>query len=536
MKALRVIVILAAVLVAVGLGNAYMVGPPLKLDELVQEADVIVKATAISSKPIEDEWFAACPGFAAYGTELKVVSVIKGEVTDDTVTFQHYAPSKDAQGVMFVPQHYEFQAGRTYIVFAKTTGQDGVFRQLWKNHKIKADQGVILAADAEPVAADMSVKEIIWTELSALLKSADPGDIAYAIRQLNEMSGGSYYTLDDLERGRALEKIHPLLSSAEKEVAQAAILAVGADSPYLSDDYALHWLTKVGSGRIHGFTEWSRDPKNPGARAYWQELAAVGDSDAPAAVRALATRALGRVAEPGVMDGVKRWVKDPDPLVRQAAVVLLADYPGKETSQLLIAAFGDQSAAVRTGVARAIGLGQLDQSLWLLESLLKDGDPTVSAAAALSLISFPPAKVDGLLMEHVEDAEFKSVFVNALAESRPEAYLDALAEIIVKRLEPTRFWGGRIPSAQSWTILFKFLQDRSAKELGSGDLDKYMDALEKARFWSSSEPRDLYAFYLKNKMTARAKRFRDACTATFTYDIGYYFDAVDKENATGAEE
>jgi hypothetical protein len=168
--------------------------------------------------------------------------------------------------------------------------------------------------------------------------------------------------------------------------------------------------------------------------------------------------------------------------------------------------------------------------------LLKDGDPTVSAAAALSLISFPPAKVDGLLMEHVEDAEFKSVFVNALAESRPEAYLDALAEIIVKRLEPTHFWGGQIPSAQSWTILFKFLQDRSAKELASGDLDKYMDALEKARFWSSSEPRDLYAFYVKHKMAERARSFREKCTATFTYDIGYYFDAVDKENPTGAEE
>lgn len=533
MKALRVIVILAVVFVSGGSAHTYPVAGALKCDELVEEADVIVKATAIASKPIEDEWFTTCPGFDAYGTELKIASVLKGDVASDTITFQHYGLSVEQRGFEFMPQHYEFQSGRTYIVFAAKTGRGGVFRQLWKSHKAKVDQGVILAADAEPVAPDTPVQEIIWAELNAHLKGADPGNVVYAIRQLDEMSSGSYYALDDFERDRVLEKIHPFMSSAEKEVARAAILAVGADSPYLKDDYAPHWLEKVGNGRIHGIGEWSRDPKNAAARTYWEELGAVGDSDAPAEVRALAIRALGRVAEPDVMDGVRRWVKDPDPLVRQAAVFLLADYPGKETSQLLAAASGDKSAAVRTGVARAVGFGQLDQSLRLLEQLLGDTDPRVCAAAALSLISFPPAKVDAILMDHVDDAEFKSVFVNALAESDPEPYLDALAEIIEKRLEPTHFWGGRIPHARSWTILFEYLQGRSADELDSGKLDRYMDALEKAQFHSSSEPRNLYAFYVKHRMTDRARRFRDTCTATFTYDIGYYFDAVDKEYGTG---
>jgi hypothetical protein len=536
MKALRVIAILAAVVASVSLCFAYIVGPPLKLDELVKEADIIVKATVISSKPVQDEWFTACPGFAAYGTELKVVSVIKGNVASDTITFQHYGFSKADQVCMFMPQHYELEVGRTYIVFAKTTDREGAFRQLWQSHKAKEDQGVTLAANAEPVAAGKPVKDIIWAELCALLKSADPGDVVYAIGQLDETSGGRYYALDDFERGPVLEMIHPFLSRKDKQVATAAILAVGADSPYLKDDYAPHWLTNVGGGRVHGFTEWNRDSKNPGGRAYWQELAAVGNGDAPNEVRALAIRALGRVAQPGVMNHVVRWLQDPDRLIRQAAVILLADYPGEKASKLLADCAIDETAEVRTGVARAIGCGQLDGLLPLLERLLADTDPHVSAAAALSLVSFPADKVDAILKAHMDDAEFRSVFFNALAETDPEPYLDALAEIIEKRLEPTYFWGGQIPHGLSWEILFKYLEGKSADELGSGELDKYMNALEQAQFYGSSEPRDLYAFYLKHGLPERARVFRSKCKATFTYDIDYYFNQVDKECGIGAGE
>jgi len=536
MRAFPAIAVAIVVLASVGLCAAYPVGPPLKLDQLAEEADVIVKAAVISSKPIQDEWFRACPGFAAYGTRLRVVSVVKGEVAADTITFQHYGFSKAARGSEFMPQHYEFQAGRTYIVFAKKTDTEGVFRQLWKNHRAQEDQGVILAADAEPVAADESVKDIIWVELCALLKSADPDDVVYAIRHLNEMSSGSHFKLDDFERGSALQAIRPFLSSKDKQVATAAIVAVGADSPYLKDDYAPHWLTAIGSGRIHGFSEWQRDSNNPDARAYWQALAAVGDSDAPNEVRALAIRALGRVAQPGVMDRVVRWLQDPDRLVRQAAVILLADYAGEQALQLLADCAVDETAEVRTGVARAIGYGQFDELLPLLERLLADRDLGVSTAAALSLISLPPGKVDTILKAHVDDAEFKSVFVNALAETDPEPYLDALAEIIEKRLEPTHFWGGRIPHGLSWKILFEYLQGKSAEDLSSGSLDKYMNALEHARFYSSSQPRDLYALYVKHGLTERAQVFREKCKATFTYDIDYYFKAVDKERGIGAGE
>lgn len=51
-------------------------------------------------------------------------------------------------------------------------------------------------------------------------------------------------------------------------------------------------------------------------------------------------------------------------------------------------------------------------------------------------------------------------------------------------------------------------------------------------FFSSSEPRDLYALYLQRGLTGRARAFRRACKNALSYDIDYYFDMVDKNPQT----
>jgi len=52
------------------------------------------------------------------------------------------------------------------------------------------------------------------------------------------------------------------------------------------------------------------------------------------------------------------------------------------------------------------------------------------------------------------------------------------------------------------------------------------------KWYSSSEPRDLYALYLQRGLTDRAKAFRDHCRSTFTYDIDYFFKMAEKSPAT----
>ena len=53
--------------------------------------------------------------------------------------------------------------------------------------------------------------------------------------------------------------------------------------------------------------------------------------------------------------------------------------------------------------------------------------------------------------------------------------------------------------------------------------------MEKVGNYSSSEPRDIYAFYLQRDMKDRAKKFREMANKAAMYDLDYYFREVDKD-------
>jgi HEAT repeat protein len=499
------------------------------MDELAEASDVIMKAKALSSEPVADDWFDEIRGFEPYSTQMQVISVIKGDLPKGNLNFHHYGSARaNAEfGFNYAPQFYKFEKGRSYIVFAKIAETKGVLRQLWKSHRLKMDQGLFLAADDKPVPLGIKLREIIWEELGRLLESRDPKDVIYAIRQFDGLSGGgAYYELNDFIRGEVVDKIHSFMSSKNVDIAKAAIETLASRNPYFRDNFAVHWLASIGDGKIQGMGKWDLNRDYAGARKYWRELAAIVDSDEPAEVRALALRAMGRAGQPKLEECLIKWTEDPEPLVRQAAVVLLSDFPGEKTLEILKKRSEDESAKVRLAVARAIGFGKFKVLLQVLEKLLDDKDTQVRHGAALSLISFAPKEVEKILIAHKEDKDFKSVFVNALAEENPEPYLDALAEIIEKRLEPTNFWGGQIPSFTSWNILFKYLQKQDVTELQSGKFNRCLEALENAKVHGSDQPRDLYAFYLQRNMKERAQRFREACKTRVSFDMEYFFDQV----------
>ncbi len=517
------------------LGQAYLVGHSLKLDQIESESDVIVKAVVISSQPVNDPWFEQYPGFGAYATQMKVISVIKGEIPEkiqEKIVFQHYGEVRDASVVrMFSPQYYEFERGKPYIIFAKKTETSGIFRQLWKNHKSKMDQGAIRAADAEPISKDKPIQEVVWWELIKLLNSAEKEDVIYAIKQLDDMSRATGWDkLDDFGRNLVMEKIHPFVLNKDPDIAQTSINALGNDSPYLRDDNAQFWLSHIGGRKIQGYAEWDKGDVNTLASKYWDELSAVVDGSDSVENRVLAIRSLGLVKKPEVFEHLKKWIKDAEPSIRRAAVILLSDYPGDESSAILTALSDDENAHVRYGVARAIGFMQSDELLPVLEKLLTDQDNQVISATVESILSFKPDKVEDLLLKHKNNPDFKPLFVNALAEVKTEPYQDELAEIIQKKLESKYFRGGTIPASSSWKILFKYIQEQAKDKIQSGDLDKYLDALENTGQYSSSAPRDLYAFYIYQGLTKRAKAFRERCKSTIPFDMEYYFKMVDEQS------
>ena len=408
------IIIAAVVLTVAETASGYMVAPAKPLKEIEKASELIVKATAISEQWVKDDGFAALPGFAPCETTMKVVSVLKGPPLTQ-FRFRHYAPKDTGDPVMvYEPQNYVIRAGSTYVVFANKE-QGETYQSIWSRSTLKEDQGLLRTADNKPHTGK-TVTEAIWNELVRLSSSASAADAAYGIDQLDAMTGGKTFQLHDFDRAAALELIARRIDSWNAEIASAAIAVVGSESPYMVDEFAEFWLAGMGKGVLSGVGQSKPTGNKAGSDKYRTTLLAVANSQRPTKVRALAIRALGRGMPGPPIPDVSKWFADPDPHVRRAAVVLLADSDGQGSSALIAKAAKDSAWLVRHGAARAVGFGQMKHLLPELGRLLRDPESKVQEAAALSLLSFNVGDTSEVLRANL-DSQFRSIFVNALARN-----------------------------------------------------------------------------------------------------------------------
>lgn len=515
------------------MASGYFVSPAPTLDQLEEESDLIFKGEAIEGKPVQDEWFKDAPGYEARETRFKIISKIKGEVGDHEIRFRHY--DKKAGGInlgMESPQFYHFEPGRTYIVFADKTATGA--RQLKPNQTDKMDSGVLRCRDERPVTAK-TLTEIYWSELIALRDSPVTDDVVYAIRQLDEMSESPGERLNDpkdFSRIDVLAAVRGLIARPETEIAQAAIRLIGDGSPYLSDDLAPYWLGTIGV-ETPGLSQFEPGIRNVGGALAWRELVAVANSNVAPETRALAIRATGLVKawqlHQRFMDA---WLKAQEIPVRAAAVMLLSDFalPCDYTTGQFAGFAADPAPEVRKCAAYAIGFMQNPDIIPVLSKLIKDEDKAVRRAAMESLRSFRPEipAVAAALKQDLGNPESQPLSLLALARENPGVHLEELAKAIEGKTDPTNWHGGEIPAFTAWKLLFKHLRAQPATEIQSGKWDRYLDALESVGQYSSSEPRDIYAFYLQRGMPERAAKYRAKARKTVTYDLDYYFDMVDK--------
>lgn len=511
---------------------AYPVGPPVPLDKLSEQADLICKVEAVASQRVEDDWFRPVSGFDTLETTLRVMEVYRGGPQPAPVRFRHYAMQRNAPYI-YQPQHYEFIPGRVYLVCACRGNAEGTFRQLWLSHTMLEDQGVWRAATREPHGA-LPFRQVLYRELIGLLSNEQRDDVTYALRQLDWLSGGVNYALQEFPRDEILAAMVPLLQRPSDDLVTAVLQSLGARSPYLRDDLVVGWLATRGQGHLPGFSRWEEPAAYPAGQRYGRAVAAVVDSSRPVAVRALAVRALGRSCRPEVLAHARRWLRDPEPSVVQAAAMLLGDYPQEVNLDELRTLARDSRPAVRTGAAQAIGLGQLTALVPELARLLDDPAAPVVQAAAISLLSLPHEHSRGSLLAHRRHDPFGPLFINALAHYDPAPYLDELSGIVETRPVPRSWWGGFTPWADSWDMLFNYVQAQPEEDLRGGKFDRVLRALEapaagadgRMKYYSSSEPRDLYALYLQRGMKERAQAFRTLCERTSGYDIGQFFAEV----------
>ncbi len=529
--------IAASVLVFAAAASGYAVGPPATLEKLATDADLIFKATAVSSAAVQDDWFKPCPGFAARETRFTLISVIKGAPQGAPLRFRHYDESPQAPGVgrSYEPQYYHFIENRTYIVFAKKTDDPAIYRQLRPNHTGIKEQGALLCLDDKPVAAE-KLKDSVWSELLAMVRSPEPKDTLYAIRQLDQMSGlpGRFEATEDFDRTDVLKAIGPLMTQRDDEIARAAITAIGSNNPYLADERAQYWLATVGGAEVPGIGKMDPKMQNAGGELFRKQLISIADGKAPTVTRALAIRALGLVRNRDLLEPLIRWLKDPEPALRASTALLLADFPDDGAVKILTSLAADPAPEVRWCAAHAIGFIQRPELAKPLGELLVDNDPKVRRAASLSLLSFSPQHeaIAKVFEANLKNEEFSPLFLNALAGEKPEAYLEPLAQAVEQKTAPRNWPGGQVPAFTAFNILFKYLQSQPADAVRAGKFDRYLNAIEKGYVTGSSEPRDIYAFYLQRSMTDRAKIYRAAANKAASYDLDYYFIMVDQSPST----
>ncbi len=535
MKTLKSSLLVALVFLALAKATfAYLAGPALPLDQLADEADFIFKGEAIACESAQDEWFKPIDGYAARATRFKVISQIKGDSGGGEIRFRHYDEAEGKGGFLstFTPQFYHFEPGQSYIVFAKKKGAGAI--QARFNHTTKMDLGVLCCRDNRPVMAK-TLPEIYWAELMALRDSPKPADVVYAIHQWDGMSDKPEgFATTEFSRLEVLTAVHGLMSRTEPEIAEAAIRLIGAGSPYLSDEIAPFWLGTVGVPNP-GLSQMDPGIRNAGGALCWRELATVANSKAPVETRALAIRAMGLVKARELRQMMDRWLKAPEVPVRAAAVLLFSDFaiPHNYTIGLFAGYAGDRAPEVRKSTAYAIGFMQNPDVVPVLVKLTKDKDDTVRRAAVESLHSFRAEipVVAAALKADLGNAESQPLSLLALARNDPVAHLEELARVIEEKTSPTNSRGGEIPAFTAWKILFKYLRSQPAADIRAGKWDRYLDALEKVGQYSSSEPRDIYAFYLQREMPQRAAKYRARAKKEVSYDLDYYFDMVDKNPA-----
>jgi HEAT repeat protein len=448
------VTMLATLIFAASPASAYIVGPPVALEEVARTADLVCKATVIADRSVIDGWFEPISGFEVRETQLRVVSIVKGTASN-VIRFRHYAPSSEFSWP--APPSYKFVTGRTYLLLA-TQVADDMYRQLGKA-PTRMDRSVLLAADGKPHRGT-TLTEAAWAELLALLKSPAEDDVAGAIHRLDVMSGGAAWDefgLKDFERSQALAAIEPLLGTKRVAVVTAAITVFGRDSPYFDDRDAPFWLVGIGKGHIPGLGARKRLASTLADIGTKEVLQVATDGMTPE-LRALAIRALGRSlhATPATMVAV--WLRDPSILVRRAAVLASADLPDREP---IVTASTDFSPDIRCTAALAVGFAQDPRLLPLLNNLLRDPAAKVRGDAAVSLVSFPLDQAPPMMKANLA-SDFRSVFVNALAQGDPQSYLASLAEIIEQQPQPAPpWWGGAFPAGDSWRILFDFVKSRA---------------------------------------------------------------------------
>lgn len=528
--------------------------PHGRLEEFAAAADLVFKGRVISTRAITN---AAFPDWGnPRATEFKVISVLKGNVRTNRISFLHMTGGPVFWNGSSPPPVFHFEAGQSYLVFAvradksdwlyapssKEIFKPDEFRQLMKG------EIACRTLDARRLAK-LPVKEAGWVELNRLLNDSNPSNQLYAIGKLDCLSlagrGDDEWSRSrDFKRTTVLRALLHVLASRNDQVACRALncFVTGPDSTANVAPFAGTLIRIANQG--------------------------------PSSNRRLnAIDALSGIDGPMVSNSLSHLLKDPDENVRLGAVRLLPRFPDPFAEDALRDAADDESANVRSVVADVIGGGTYEPCLPVLVKLFHDPagrdkliPPTtldflqagqrlnnigdVHTAAGYALVKFAPGQVAAILQTNLNDPGFHINFVAKLAQGDTEPWLPELVGILEARRayiddvaksppnDPRKYSGPGGEGAlligtytKCWEDIRQYLLKKPPAELASGKYDRYMDELEKmvrpvsgCPGCSVQEARWLYQLYWTKHQTERAAKLRHQYDKT----EGWWFDDFNK--------
>lgn len=493
------------------------------LDVPLRHADIIVKAEVLATKPLDGLEEAESREQPFYATDLRIISVLKGRPSADRIVFQHRVQPRDFYKQP--PEYMEFAPGRCYLLLAKATPESNVYRQVthggpqyWHNSQSPL---AVLCADDRPVKEGASFQEAVWDALTALLKSPSTEDIRYAIDQLDPeyrmYQPPSETTFYGFSRSQIIDTLRPLFLGDNPQAAQAAIIKIAQDSPYIMHGHGgaergIRWQPRVlvNEEEFHLMTLWEPGQfPNSGGKACLEALCQAANQAAGAEVRATAIRALGYVFDAAILPQISAWAADPEPLVREAAAILLNDYPGETADTLLTKLIEDPDPGVRMRAAMAAAFSQRTGLMAAVAGLLNDDSPEVQRRAAQVLPCFPFSEIRETLEQHRDHPEFGPEFINFLAAENSEPYLDTLIEHLARRNELKARVTTYQVHAKSWEILLHYLQRQDDETLQSPEMAPYLAALENLEIQDMHLVGKLNRFYRERGFEDREKRFAE---------------------------
>jgi len=493
-------------------------GPPLgSIAELTDKAASVCVGTVVSVHSLPDTEEITTRQQA----KLRDIQALSGKCPSKaTLDYLGHEP----RSLSYARHRYALEVGAAYLLFV-----DEEFALL---------DAQLPAVDAEgllrmrPDASGPTVNKAVWRSLTDDVASSNAQDATRALGWLDRLSMSySWMPEPDFDRRETVDTAIVALGSESAEVREATLDFLGSGSWVYREQDLVFWLESLNPGSFPRHSVRDLERQNFAAVHHYEAIASAA-SRLPAEQKAKAIRCLHRSQRTSLPE-LEGWLTDSEPVVRAGANLLIPDLPPADRHPLLKRASQDADATVRAAAATAMALGQDEQTLPLIELLLEDPEVGVQRSAAQALLAVATGHAHDALERQADHELYGGLFVNSLAETDAVPWRSRLTENVETRYSPAAWWGGFVPHAHSWALLFEDLSKLATTELESAAVAPALHALEHAKFHGSSEPRDLYQLYHDRGMDSHAKAFRAHVDETVGFDMSLYLDRVDASAPRG---